>query len=106
MVSRLNGPSVSVQRLMAAILNLLIFKTEFKPVLVCLHKQSCPSQRSEILLVFKHEHSKFIQKFIIDRIEDITTALTAVSAAENIIDELQFVFKFKIDPVFVGNGFL
>lgn len=57
MVSRLYGPSVSVQRLIEAMLNLIIFKTEIESVLYRLYKDLCSFERRQICLVFKHKHS-------------------------------------------------
>jgi len=58
------------------------------------------------LLVLEHEHCKLVEELIVDCIQNITTALTAVSTAEYVIDEAKLIFEFKIDSIFLGDRLL
>ena len=84
-------------------MNLIIFKAEVKPLFRCLDEDLRALKRGEVLLVLEHEHGKFIEKFIIDGVEDIAAALAAVRTAENIVDELKFILEFEVDTVFFGD---
>ena len=58
------------------------------------------------MLIFEHEHCKLVKELIVDCIQNITTALTAVSTAEYVIDEAKLIFEFKINSVFLGDRLL
>ena len=66
---------------MLATLNLIIFKAEFESVFHCLNENLSALERGQILFVFKHEHSEFVEEFIVNSIENISTALTAVRSS-------------------------
>ena len=66
---------------MLATLNLIIFKAEFESVFHCLNENLSALERGQILLILKHKHGKFIEKLIVDGIENISTALTAVRSS-------------------------
>ena len=66
---------------MLAMLNLVIFEAEIEAVLRCFHEDLRALERGQILLILKHKHGKFIEKLIVDGIENISTALTAVRSS-------------------------